>query len=57
MLIINLGAWIIREERVWITEVWILHYFLGTLLLVVCVEGVEIEEIESKPLIMGGRYL
>ena len=53
ILIINLGAWIIEEERVWIIEVWIFHYFLRILLSVVCVEGAETEESENKLLIIG----
>ena len=52
MLIINLGAWIIGEERVWIIEVWVFHYFLRILLSVVCVEGAKTEESENRPLIM-----
>ena len=53
MLVVGLGAWIIGKERVWIIEVWILHYLSRMLLSVVCVDSEEIEESENKPLIMG----
>ena len=53
MLIVDLGAWIIGEERVWIIEVWILRYLSRMLLSVVCVDDAELEESENKLLIMG----